>query len=217
MKPIILFLAAMLAVSCNAEAQLEEKPVPKAPYLTPVPLKAHWTITLRHPGHTGESAKAGGAEPVASSFPVSIDVVKSAKVKQTTLSFPDGTTRRFDQVDPYLLVSSPAGVSLSILDNNTPPYPLYSDGFLFTNCVKLANYKDVATYKGIVCFHYQSNSGEAWVAVDSMLPVLAKEASGIIAEYQFKAPPESDLTLPPEEAAVLEKQQKALKIFRELR
>jgi hypothetical protein len=218
MKRICLFaMLPVIALSAGASlslAQQDGKPVPRPPYVAAIPVNGHWSVTL---DASDPQAPAGTKAPLADEHvPTSIDTIKVGNTKRVTLFFKDGTSRRFDQVDGYFLTASPAGAKLFVPMDASPPYPFYTDGFLFVDHVNPSTFKGVVTCKGVDCFHYQDGSLDIWIAVDSMLPVAA-ESGKVTAYFQFMAPPDAPITLPADEELILQKEIGAYNKFRAVR
>jgi hypothetical protein len=99
------------------------------------------------------------------------------------------------------------------------PYPYYSRGFLYADFLYhkgLSSFKDVVLHNSVRCFHYQDGDYEAWIDVETMLPVATKHG-GIEADFQFLPAPTSPLELPPEEAASIQKSEETYKVLRSIR
>jgi hypothetical protein len=186
-------------------AQEPALPVPKPPYVAPIPDDARWVVTME--------ATAGTS---AQTFPTAIETIKTGGLKRVTLFFKGGTSQRFDQKGEYLLTTTPAGPQISKYIPLLPPYPFYTNGFLFVENIGPANFKGVVKIKDVNCFYYSNGNTSIWIAVDSMLPVAARQ-DGVLAHFQFLPAPTQPLTLPQEEAAQLEKYEAAANAFHAMR
>lgn len=206
MKAFCLMVAWLVFLIPPARAQEPASPLPKPPYVAPIPDNARWVVTLETPGAT----------PTQTENPVAIETIKTGKTKRVTLFFKSGTSQRFDQLGDYLLTTTPAGPQISKYIPLFPPYPFYTDGFLFVENVVPANFKGMVKFKGVDCFYYGSGNTSVWIAVDTQLPVAARQ-EGVLALFQFLPAPSQPLALPPEEAAQLEKYEAAANAFRAMR
>jgi hypothetical protein len=191
-------------------AQESVKPIPKPPYVAAVPDDCHWTVTLEYPS----SRKISTTH--SERYPIAIDTIKTGNTKRVTLWFEDRTSQQFDQEGELFLTNSPSGVHAFTAAPDAPPYLYYTDGFLFIEPIEPTMFKGSVNYKGIECFYYKNNSTEVWVDAHSLLPVSAK-SGGVMAHFQFLPKPNAPISLPPEELAILQKQEKAISFFRNLR
>ncbi len=204
MKMLRLF-ACLLVCSLPA-VRAQEPAAPRAPYVAPVPANGRWVVTLETPG----------VPAAQTDLPAAIETVKSGDLKRVTIYYKSGTSKRFDQKGEYLLTTTPAGLQIDRYIPMFPPYPCYTNGFLFVENVVPANFKGVVKLKGADCFYYASGTTGVWVAVDSMLPMAASH-EGVVAYFQFLPTPSQPLTLSPEEAALLQKYEAAANAFRAMR
>ncbi|XHR27169.1 MAG: hypothetical protein ACFUZC_14580 [Chthoniobacteraceae bacterium] len=179
--------------------------MPKPPYVAPLPQNGHWTITLNSVAQTDKER-----------VPATIDTIKTGETKQVTLLYKDGTSQRFNHAGGYIFTQSSKGVEIFTKLPGIPAYPCYTDGFVFVENIGPAVFKDMAKISGTECFHYQTGSSDVWIAVDSMLPVAARSGN-LTAYYQFQPPPTAPIALPPEEAAILRKWEKAYNAFGAMR
>ena len=206
LTPILILCAGVVA----SPEQCREPLTPRPPYIAPVPGYGHWVVTLIYSWVDGsrlalpDKSKAGTAEQI----PRAIDIVKTDKTKRVTLSFKDGTSHRIDQVNGYILTISNTGPQIFTASPDMPPYPFYTEGFLFVENVGPATFSGMVSIKGKECFHYQDGTSEAWIDIDSMLPVAARK-NGYTVFFQFLEPPTAPIVLTSDEAAVLERQEKA--------
>jgi len=213
-----------------------ETPVPKPPYVAPVPSYAHWTIRIQ-PASSPASPQSASPTRDTTSLPLMIDTVKTGGVKQVTLSYAGLPPEQINEKDGIIFLPTPKGTVMvhdsgGVVPNGsgsstpdpvdpemTGPYPLYSPGFLFADWLGgkgSSSFKNVVLYNQVRCFHYQDGGDEAWIDVDTMLPVATKH-EGIEVDFQFLAAPTSPLQLPPEEAASLQKTEDASKAFNSVR
>jgi hypothetical protein len=96
------------------------------------------------------------------------------------------------------------------------PYPFCVPNFQFTDCVGPTACKDFGVHRVVPCFHYQNATGEAWIAVATLLPVTTKNFEDIQADFKFIDGPTSvQLTNP--ELAVLSRYEDSVKKARSVR
>ena len=198
-------------------AQQLPTPIPKPPYVAPVPGYGHWTVELISEA-AATPATVPGNPTVAplQRTPTTIDTIRTGDLKRVTLSYSTGASQQFDQAGIYFLTSSASRVEIFVPHPGDSPYPFYTDGFLFFEKLSPSWFRDVVKIGSVDCFHYQNGSTQLWVAVDSMLPVAAR-SGGITARYQFQQTPTSPIVLPPDEEAVLEREIKAYKAYQSVR
>ncbi len=206
MKAFCLLVAWLVCLIPATRAQESALPVPKPPYVAPIPDNARWVVTLEMPG----------ASSTQSELPTSIETIKTGSTKRVTLFLKGGSSQRFDQKGEYLLTNTPSGPQISKYIPLLPPYPFYTEGFLFVENVVPANFKGVVKLKGVECFYYASGNTSVWIAAESMLPVAARH-EGVLAYFQFLPAPTQPLTLSPEVVAQLEKYEAAANAFRAMR
>jgi len=200
-------------------AQQSPVPTPKSPYVAPVPSYGHWTVELKSEAAAPPATAPGNPTPTSQpGIPTTIETIRTGDLKRVILSYSTGASQQFDQTGIYFLTSdaSGSGTKLFIPHPDVPPYPFYTNGFLFFETLNPSWFRDIVKMGGINCFHYQNGSTQLWVAVDSMLPVAAK-SEGITAHYQFQPAPGSPIVLPPDEKAVLEKEMNAQKASQSVR
>jgi hypothetical protein len=184
-----------------------------SPHAVIVPDRAHWTIVLQFSGQDGQ---AGAKPAVPKGYPVKIDVVKVQTAKRVTLFFADGTSQQIDQMGPYVFMSSPQGVHLVPANDDPPPYPFYTEGFLFADWINTeaaSAFQANIPHDGALCRHYVSASGgEVWINAKTGLPDEARMGT-IVAKYRFEDPPESPPDFSPEEKALLAKIETAARMM----
>jgi hypothetical protein len=206
----MLKILATLIIVVGAGPAWAQQPAPKAPYIAPVPSNAHWVVTIKPPGSEKQVSSEVAREVV------SVDTVKTGATRQVTLTFSDNTTERFDHAGGYILTATPQGPQLIAAVENPPSYPFYSDGFLYSGGVSPESFVGVETFQGVECFHYRTEVNDVWISTETMLPVASK-ADGTMAYFQFLSAPTVPLALSPEKLALLERQERAYKAFRDLR
>ena len=179
----------------------EEKPVPREPYVMPLPAKGHWRIDFHVQQPEGAAVPATPASAPAQL--VALDFVKSGRFLRVTQVFSDGRTRSADTEGNSMLEHTGSGWHRSTLNGGVPPYPYYSAGFPLADWIGADSFKDVVRYRQVECFHYANGDREAWIAVDSMRPAGGRQAA-TEAVYQFLETPDSLPDLSPDERALLQ-------------
>jgi hypothetical protein len=198
-----------LVVISRAFAQ-SDNPVPKSPYIAPASDYGHWTIKMKYPAPPSVPGQPAQTPALGADKPIGIDTIGTGNVRRITLSFAGEPSEEIYEKDGTFFIPTGRGILMTRAASEVPgegPYPFYSPGFLFAGWVcrnGLSSFKDVVTYNEARCFHYQEGGDEAWIDVNTMLPVATKQ-DGIEADYQFMAPPTSPLQLPPDEASALQK------------
>lgn len=206
---ISIFPRVILLFPCLTWAQESQKPVPQPPYVAPVPNYSRWIVTLKAP-----EATPSGTAP--KDIPEKIEIVKTGGSRRTTVSFKNGVSNQYHEVKGYLIANTPAGVNIYGADPEAVPYEYYTKGYLFVEGVGPDSFRGVTRLDGVECFYYQTGTMEAWIAVDSMLPIASRQG-GVIARFQFLPPPDAAIELPSEQSAVLQKLEKAQQAFRAMR
>lgn len=199
-----IFIIAILLVGANLLHAQQS-----GPKVAPMPKDAHWVVTFKQPGDE-KAAPTSGRELL------SIDTVKTGDSRRVTLAYSDGTSDVFDQVRDYLLTSSPEGPQLSMAIADPPSYPFFSNGFLFTDGIETATFVGAEDFQGVPCLRYRLSEGDVLISAETKLPVAAKHNT-LTAYFQFLPSPTAPLVLPAEMAALLQRQERAYKAFRDLR
>lgn len=74
------------------------------------------------------------------------------------------------------------------------------------------------TSSAAAVFHYQGGSTEAWISVDTKLPIGADQIGSVKTTYQYLPTPDADaIVLTPEEQKILQNQKRAENIYKALR
>jgi hypothetical protein len=189
----IAFLMGSLALSA-------QQPAPTPPYVAELPARGHWRAEF-----TWKSPSPGAAPTPDSTAAKleTIDVVKSGHLVRVTLNFSDGTTQQIDSAGETVLDHTASGWHRAGISAAYPPYPYYPVGFSLVNWVGPGSFRDMVTYDHIVCFHYVAGNAEAWIAANSRQPVAASQGN-LQVTYRFLPPPDSPLTGPPAEEALIQ-------------
>jgi len=213
--PAILIGFGLIAGEGLVRAQTSDKPlpVPKAPYLAPVPDYGHWTVTLKY----GEAAAADPSSGPAK-LPASIDTIKTGELRGVVLTYPDGTSKQFTCQGDWVLASTSKGPQLGVAGPSWTPYVYYTKGFILFDGVTInpSTYKETAMHDGTLAFHYKSGSVDIWIDPTTMLPLAVKKPD-IAAAYQFLPAPPRPFKIPEDQAALLQKEQEADQKIRALR
>jgi hypothetical protein len=230
---IAIFIGLNLVADVEtARAQIEEIPVPKPPYLAPVPDYGHWMVKFKYK-QAGPPSAAVGAPAAATDTPppapaapappdeespVSIETIKTGELRGVTLTFADGTSKQFTCQGDWVLNSTPNGPQLSIAMPTALPYPYYTTGFIMLDGAKInpSTFKEAAKHNGVMAFHYHSGDVEVWIDPDTMLPMVAKQG-GVEVTYQFLTPPPRPFPIPKDQENLLQQEQAALKATSSMR
>ena len=201
-----------------AFAQSDDKPVPKAPFIAPVPDYGHWMVTFKYLADSDKPADTTKPPAVPNGYPVTIDTIKSDELRSVVLTFADGKSKQFTCRGDWIMTSTEKGPQLSIASPSSVPFIFYTNGFILLDKVKLnaSNFQGAETHNGVLTFHYKIGDVDAWVDRTTMLPVGAKENS-VEVSYQFMTPPPKPFPIPEDQSALLKKEQSAYQATRALR
>lgn len=208
---IVIVLFALLGLA-RAEEPAPKQAAPHAPFVAPVPDYCHWAIKITNPPASGDPKSH------ATAVPVEIQSARTKELKMDLVKYSDGTSKQTwfygkQMIFPYEGGKNLGSVNASFLMDQAAFGPcgnlVNSLGFPGLSWVGLKWFKDVVSIKGTDCFHYSAEleaegkkvSAEAWIAVESGLPVVARFDS-VGHAYEFFPPPSAMLQLPPEYAAV---------------
>ena len=238
------FLAMLIGLGLMAGlelawAQTDEVPVPKPPYIAPVPDYGHWIVTFKYGKASNNSSGAGNnpspaaapaplsvpaatnAPPAPSASdgsPTSIETIKTGDLRGITLTFSDGTSKEFTCQGDWVLCSTREGPQLRIASPTALPYIYYTTGFIFLDGVNInpTSFKEAAKHNGVMAFHYHSGGVDVWINPDTMLPLGAKQ-EGVEVSYQFLTPPPRPFPIPKDQESLLQKEQAAYKATSSMR
>jgi hypothetical protein len=229
------FLAMLIGLNLAAglelaRAQTDEVPVPKPPYIEPVPDYGHWMVRFKYrkaetptaaASATGSPAAAPPAPPAPSpsdGSPTSIETIKTGDLRGVTLTFSDGTSKEYTCQGDWILNSTPNGPQLSIAIPKALPYGYYTTGFILLDGVKIdpSTFKEAAKHNGVMAFHYRSGGVDVWIDPETMLPLGAKQ-DGVEVSYQFLTPPPRPFPIPKDQENLLQQEQAALKATSSMR
>jgi hypothetical protein len=246
MKPI--FFAILIGLNLMigldmTRAQADEKPVPQAPYLAPVPDYGHWRVTFKYdpskpaPGASGATAATPPAAPTAAAVspapatpaapaapstpdgsPTAIETIKTGDLRGVTLTFADGKSQQFTCQGDWVLRSTPKGPQLGIATPTAHPYIYYTTGFILLDgaTINMSTFKEAAKHNGVMAFHYKSGDVDVWIDPDSMLPLAAKQ-NGVEGSYEFLTPPPRPFDIPKDQESLLQKEMEAYKSTKSMR
>ncbi|MDD5350113.1 MAG: hypothetical protein PHQ12_07865 [Chthoniobacteraceae bacterium] len=182
-------------------------------------------VTLKYDAAATDGTAAAGnasAKPAPATppdgFPTIIDTIKTGDLRAVILTFASGTTQQFTCQGDWVLASTPKGSQLSIASPSRSPYIFYTPGFVLLDGVTInpSTFKEEAIHNGVHAFHYRSGDVDAWIDIASMLPLSVKQP-GVEATYQHLPAPARPFVIPPDQAALLLKEQEADKKVRALR
>lgn len=208
----LIVLGSLAFISLEAqESSSSSSPKPTPPYLAPVPKYCHWIVNFSY------TTKGAAGTPQAD-FPVSVETTKVGTMKRIAVKFVTIPPQQFDIVGNHYFSQGPLGLEYRALSDEMPLYMFFDAGFAFTQCVNLASFKDVTTYQNAPAFHYQDSSTEAWISVDTRLPIGADQTGLVKTTYQYLPTPNADaVTLTPEEQKMLQNLKKAEDAYKNLR
>ncbi len=202
MKPIYftMLLGLGLIVGLGiARAQSDEKPVPKPPYMEPVPDYGHWKVTFHYkPAPKKDAASATGGDITTTTVPgappaappdvplVSIETIKTGDLRGVTLTFADGTTKQFTCQGDWVLSSTPKGPQLGFASQTEQPYGYYTTGFILLDgvTINMSTFKEAAKHNDVMAFHYKSGNTDVWIDPYTLHPLAAKQED-VEVSYDF--------------------------------
>jgi hypothetical protein len=214
-----------------ALAQADEKPVPKPPYIAPVPDYGHWTVTFKYfdiPANAAPGASSGSGTitpqlpnaPITpdDASPVSIDTIKTGGLRGIVLTFANGKSKQFTCQGNWVLISTDKGPQLGMANPTSSPFKFYTTGFILLDRVKIdpSTFRETAKHNGVLAFHYISGEVEVWINPASMLPLAVKQP-GVEASYQFLNPPPRPFPIPKDQESLMQKEEQADQNTRSMR
>ena len=195
-------LIGLAAIVVSIVARAQETKVthpPAAPLVTPAPEYADSTVTVKYPT---EPTPPPHAPKHHDWRYVEVHSTKAGKLKRDLLTSRDGIKSEKWFVDSILLWTTPDGkVSVSDTSGAPPsmpedPNPSVPHGFPGVAWISLENFVGEVIYQKQVCYHYVAEGTEAWIDVESKLPV-AYQSAGTLYQFKFNPPPTEPLTMPP--------------------
>ncbi|MEO7933409.1 MAG: hypothetical protein ABIT76_09655 [Chthoniobacterales bacterium] len=180
-----------------AAQSLEEIPPPAPPLVAPVPQKADWTVTVQLPPLLPPK---DGTTTRQDKRITKVHSNRTGKLRRDRVSAADGTTVENWYADTLLLWPSNDGeVAASDLSgiplDTEDPSPSVPRGFPGTGWIKLEYYDKVVLVEKRPYYHYVHGNTEAWIDVETKLP-LAYKFSNTPYRYTFNEPPVEPLILP---------------------
>ncbi|XHR31131.1 MAG: hypothetical protein ACFUZC_11365 [Chthoniobacteraceae bacterium] len=206
----VLYLVLWFAMACLSPLARAEEAIPRAPYVAAIPENAHWNVYLQ------EGRGTPSASDSTKGVPAVIETVRTGDIEYVTVKYKDGATEQFARVKNDLVIALANKPRLLAVTPDTPPYPFYSEGFLFVEGLGLSSFRETVNYRGVQCSRYENASGEVWIATGSLLPVAARMGS-MLAVYEFLPAPTVRISLSPEANAMVQQQERALNTFNALR
>lgn len=202
--PIFGITALLFLPSVGWAADEPPKPVP--PYVAEPPKNGHWKISVQWIDPSAVATPGAPATPPLPPSPTKINALEILKVgdfRRALLTYGSRPPVTVDQRGIYVFTIDDDGQWASYAANAfMTPYAFFSVKFPLTEWVGIDSYKDLVKYKGVQTFHYKSGDLEAWIAIDTMLPVGAKRPDAEIT-FEFLTPPTGPLPLDPQEAVLL--------------
>jgi hypothetical protein len=212
----ITILGSLIFMPLEAqESSSSTSPQPTPPYLAPVPENCHWIVTFSY-----VSKNTPGTPPVPppTTYPVSVETTKVGKMRRIVVKFANSPPQQFDFIGDHCFLQGPLGLEYRRLEEGIVPYMNFNLGFAFTQCVNLASFKDYTTYQNAPAFHYRDSSTEAWISIDTGLPIGADQIGIVKTTYQYLPTPDADaVVLTPEEQMMLQNQKKAEDFYNSMR
>jgi hypothetical protein len=188
---------------------------PTPPYLAPVPKNCHWIVNF---SYLSKNTPGTPPKPPPANYPVSIETTKAGTMRRVAVKFVNNPPQQFDIVGDHYFSQGPLGLEYRPLGGEIPIYMYFDLGFAFTQCVNLSSFKEYTTYQGVPVFHYRDGSSEAWISVDTKLPIGADSIGLAKTTYQYLPVPDANaVVLTPEEEKILQNQKKAEDIYKNLR
>jgi hypothetical protein len=84
--------------------------------------------------------------------------------------------------------------------------------------VNPGSFKEYTTYGGVPALHYRDSSTEAWISVETRLPLGADQIGVVKTTYQFLPTPDANAIVPtPEEQKSFQYQKKAEDLYNSMR
>ncbi|HEY8966001.1 MAG TPA: hypothetical protein VIM58_06135 [Candidatus Methylacidiphilales bacterium] len=195
---IPLFLILLLALPPGA-ARSQGRPIPKPPYVAPLPASGHWQIRFKK---RDDGGSVPAPPPAPATDPVTMDFIKVGPFLRATVTYADGHVQQNDLYGNVLLDRTESGWHRSQIDLQLPPYPYFSGGFVLTDWLGPDTFKEGARYGSAEAFHYLSDDREAWIAAGTGLPLAVRKgnAEGV---YRFLDAPTGLPPCPPEEVDLI--------------
>ncbi len=216
---LIFSWTAFVLFESPLEAQQESgssNPQPTPPYLAPVPANLHWIVNFSYVAKTDSGTKPA---PPPDGYPVSIETTKVGTTRRIVVKFANSPPQQIDIFGKDCYAQDPTlGLQCRKLGGDYTPYMFFDLGFPFTQCVNLASFKEYTTSQDVPVFHYQDGSTEAWISVETRLPIGADQIGSVKTSYQYLPEPDADAIVPtPEEQKSMELQKRAKEIYNNLR
>ena len=175
-------------------------PPPTAPFVAAVPDSADWTLTVKLPTQPASAEPA----PVRSGWRiVEVHSTRKGKLKRDIITYANGTKAERWFADNLLFWKSAEGsvIANNLSGNSADPdlaanTPSIPSGFFGADWLKQSFYDQVVPVEKRPCYHFASPNKEAWIDVESKLPVACK-LGDVVYRYTFNAPPEA-LAFPPD-------------------
>ena len=178
----------------------KDVPPPVPPLVAPVAENMDWIVTAKYPQ---KPAAVPATSPRADWRIAEVHSTKTGKLKRDLIKLMDGTTKENWFIDSLVLwktnqgevsVSDMSGAPERADDGDSPSIP---SGFPGVGWVKMENYTGVVSFEKQLCYHYAGGSMEAWIGVQSHLPVAYKSTNGLF-QFKFNDAPTGMLELPPD-------------------
>jgi hypothetical protein len=194
-------LAFFMATGVMAQTlNFKEIPPPTAPFVAVFPENGDWLVSTKL---TALPAPAPDQPVIPGKVDrriASIHVVKTGKTRFEQKIYGSHEMSERWYVDSYCLYALPGqpvrAVDLSNMTDGEGRPVAAVTAFYGVEWVTSQYYDKVEPKEKIPCYHYVFGVREAWIAVQTRLPVAYKDAAGLLYTYTFNSPPENPMTLP---------------------
>lgn len=221
----LIALALGLAGPLTLAQSSLEIPPPSAPLVQKAPANAEWTVAARLPEtqQTEPVAVTPSTSPKVDSRILLVHSTQTGKVKRDQITYADKRQAEFWYVENWFLTTNAQGeseiydrsVSIPAEMGEIRLSPSVTSGYPGLDWLTLGNYKSVVALEKRQAYHYDNGDYEAWIDVETKLP-LAFKADGIVYTFTFNEPPVTSLTLPPGHLAAYQKVSKLMERRRKL-
>ncbi|CAN5342639.1 hypothetical protein BH09VER1_BH09VER1_27650 [soil metagenome] len=178
----------------------QEIPPPKPPFIASAPDPGDWTLLIKEssatqPGQGGSSKSGYGI--------VEVHSTQVGKVKRDIITYAGGAKQERWFAENVLLWKGPDGDVIAGDMRDAGPgtgggsIPSVPTGFPGLAWLSVSNYDKVVPLGKRSCYHFSQESKDAWIDVETKLPVASKFGDLYFA-YTFNSPPSEALKFPAE-------------------
>jgi hypothetical protein len=216
-----LLLWAVVLLCSQVVSANDTLPAPKPPYVASIGENAQWIVTFTYDNPDASAATDKTRPFVPPGCPVQLKTVKWGTSFQFFVSYADGSSTRYDQMDNYIVVPTVNGLRLSAADPNDLPFANYATDFIFTQWLRdsgASSYQKIEVKNGVRCFYYRDEGKRAaWINIETMAPVVVHDDLITQASFQVLPAPTSPIVFPDAELKMIADQKALVKAFRSLR